>query len=137
MGLFNKNTQKILLLESNLTIERAIQISCTHEAAMKNLVQAKYEPDNHGAVCSIKTSNRKFSKASTSFNKGVKQSQGHPGDGFKIEKPCYRCTGKHLANNCPHRMAKCYHCGKQGHISMACMAKKARGNRIRSHANVI
>ena len=34
-------------------------------------------------------------------------------------------------------MASCFHCGKKGHIATACMAKKAKGNRNRSHTNVI
>ena len=50
------------------------------------------------------TNVKKFSNASTSYNKGAKRSQGNPGDFVKNEKPDYRCiihpNGKGIILTC-------------------------------------
>ena len=37
-----------------------------------------------------------------------------------FDQKCYRCHGKHTANACRFKNAKCFNCNKIGHISKAC-----------------
>lgn len=33
---------------------------------------------------------------------------------------CHGCLGDHLRKECPHKDAHCLHCGKKGHLALAC-----------------
>ena len=37
---------------------------------------------------------------------------------------CYRCGGNHYPKSCHFKDAKCYACGKLGHLSRVCQDKK-------------
>lgn len=39
------------------------------------------------------------------------------------DRPCFRCTGRHLPDTCYHRNSKCDYCKKTGHIERACIKK--------------
>ena len=39
------------------------------------------------------------------------------------DQKCYRCHGKHTADACRFKNAKCFNCNKIGHISKACRNK--------------
>lgn len=37
---------------------------------------------------------------------------------------CYRCGGPHYADKCPHILAQCTYCKKQGHLKRSCLKAK-------------
>ena len=42
------------------------------------------------------------------------------------DKKCYRCHGKHTADACRFKNAKCFNCNKIGHVSKACRNTETR-----------
>ena len=98
-GLRNEAAQKKLLTESDLTLEKAINISVTMEMASKE-AHALHATDRVHKLDS-----------------GKANAQG----------PCFRC-GKlgHLANDCWCKEMDCNNCGKKGHVALACRNKKSK-----------
>lgn len=96
-GLRNEAAQKKLLTESDLTLEKAINISVTMEMASKEAQQ-------------LNATGRVHKIANSQSN-----TQG----------PCFRCgkTG-HLASTCWCKEMDCRQCGKKGHVERACRNKK-------------
>ena len=41
---------------------------------------------------------------------------------------CYRCNGRHKANDCQFKSKECYVCKKKGHIAKVCRSKSFRSN---------
>jgi len=97
-GLINEAAQKKLLTESDLTLEKAVNISVTMEMASKEAQQL------HA------TSSRVYKVSSD-----VQSGQG----------PCFRCgrTG-HLASTCWSKDMDCRNCGKKGLVGI----KRAQKN---------
>uniref|UniRef100_A0A669DC14 Gypsy retrotransposon integrase-like protein 1 n=1 Tax=Oreochromis niloticus TaxID=8128 RepID=A0A669DC14_ORENI len=98
-GLRNEAAQKKLLTESDLTLEKAINISVTMEMASKE-AHALHATDRVHKLDS-----------------GKANAQG----------PCFRC-GKlgHLASDCWCKEMDCNNCGKKGHVARACRNKKSK-----------
>uniref|UniRef100_A0A3B3Q7L2 CCHC-type domain-containing protein n=1 Tax=Paramormyrops kingsleyae TaxID=1676925 RepID=A0A3B3Q7L2_9TELE len=98
-GLKNEATQKRLLTESDLTFEKAINISVSMEMASKEAQQLHAI----GKVHKLSSSNQDF--------------QG----------PCFHC-GKsgHIASACWCKDMDCRSCGKRGHVERACRNKKSK-----------
>lgn len=114
MGLSNKETQHALLAESDLTLDRALEIATAREAATRD-VQAMAG----SAVYSVKTGEEKNQKK---YHSGKKESR-KKSDGTnsnRPSKPCYGCGGNHWKKDCPHAKTKCHKCGKIGHIARVC-----------------
>ncbi|CAI5694547.1 unnamed protein product [Oreochromis niloticus] len=98
-GLRNEAAQKKLLTESDLTLEKAINISVTMEMASKE-AHALHATDR-----------------AHKLDSGKANAQG----------PCFRC-GKlgHLASDCWCKEMDCNNCGKKGHVARACRNKKSK-----------
>lgn len=96
-GLRSEATQKRLLTESALTLEKAIEISVSMELAAKESQQLN--------------SSAKIHKVST--------------ESKEAQIKCYRCekTG-HLAAECWSKDVNCRKCGKKRHIERACRTKR-------------
>nr|XP_024656779.1 uncharacterized protein LOC112432450 [Maylandia zebra] len=98
-GLRNEAAQKKLLTESDLTLEKAINISVTMEMASKE-AHALHATDRVHKL-----------------DNGKANAQG----------PCFRC-GKlgHLASDCWCKEMDCNNCGKKGHVARACRNKRCK-----------
>ena len=89
-----------MLLEQNLTFNKAFEIAQSHESAAKNIATL------HGSYQSHNVHKLKDS-ASSSY------------------QPCYRCgQSGHRDVNCRFRTATCYYCGKVEHIKSVCRSRK-------------
>ncbi|KAL9978544.1 hypothetical protein ACROYT_G016071 [Oculina patagonica] len=102
-GVDDIRIQRRLLAEPKLTLKRALDLALTIEAADKDASEIQKGDSQEG---------------DTPLNKVD----------FKVEKGgevnCYRCGGNHYPKSCHFKDAKCYACGKLGHLSRVCQNKK-------------
>ncbi len=98
-GLRSEATQKHLLSKSDLTLQRALEIAQSQEAAERNSQQLKGE----AAAFSVESVL-----------------------GFSQKEKCYRCGGtNHSSQKCRFKEAECHNCGRNGHIARVCRSKEA------------
>ncbi|XP_073820621.1 uncharacterized protein [Musca autumnalis] len=112
-GLRNSTIQSRLLEKADLTIDSAINMANTCEAAAKGGMEL-HQGTNNMVVDLI------------GDRKKVKKLQ-QP----KENKKCFRCgSGKHLANQCVHRDTICHFCKLKGHIRRVCLKASRHLNQI-------
>ena len=100
-GLRNTTAQKNLLLEENLTLERAIRVAQSLEAAEKNAKKLKAEE-----------------AASTPIHQTGHYCNARPP---AKTKTCYRCGNTdQIATIFRFRDAECKKCHKKGHLARVC-----------------
>ena len=98
-GLRNEATQKHLLSKLDLTLQQAVEIAQSMEAAERNTQQLKWD----STVRSVKPASAK-------------------------EQEWYRCGRKnYLPAECRFKDAECHKCGLKGHITRVCRAKSSAG----------
>ena len=113
-GIKNANIQKRLLSESDLKLEKGIEITTVMETAARDAVEL-WQPHGPGSV-------HKVSKK-TPFS--AKQ--------MEMNKACFRCArANHTPDQCHFEEETCRFCSKKGHIERACLSKKAQKNRNQS-----
>ena len=108
-GIKNENIQKKLLSVSDLTLQKAIEISSAMETAAKDAIELQHQ---HRPDPVHKVSKKKDSSSKTS----------------KLEKrACFRCDRKnHTPEECFFKDERCRFCSTTGHIERACLKKKAQ-----------
>ena len=102
-GVQDIGIQRRLLAEPKLTLQRALDLALVIEAAEKDASEIQKGDSQEGA---------------TPLNKVDTK------DGKSSEINCYRCGGKHYPKSCNFKDARCYACGKLGHLSRVCQTKK-------------
>ena len=108
-GLRNHSIQRRLLSESNLSLQKAVEISTGMEAAELN-----------SKTISTSSVTEEVKQVSSSTSTSV--------NGPKKKPVCFRCGGPHLATSCHHQKAQCHKCGKIGHLARVC-----RGAQVPRH----
>lgn len=102
-GVQDIRIQRRLLAEPKLTLKRALDLALAIEAADKDASEIQKGDSQEGA---------------SPLNKVDAK------DGKGSEINCYRCGGKHYPKSCHFKDARCYACGKLGHLSRVCQTKK-------------
>ena len=101
-GIRNEGTQKRLLTEANLTLEKAIEVATSAVAAEKSAEQLRgAEQLRVGQVVSPSVS----------------------------APACSCCGGGHKDRNCCYRESICHNCNKKGHLARMCHAAHQTPNR--------
>ena len=109
-GIKYGNVQKKLLSESDLSLQKAIDIATAMETAAKDAVelQQPHRPDSVHQLSKKPTSNTKLKEKN---------------------KACFRCDRfNHTPDECRFKEDTCRFCSKKGHIERACLSKKAQQN---------
>ena len=115
-GLQNSGIQRKLLLESDLTFEKAVKFAEAMEKAHSEVKKTSMGPASEvnklDETKSFKTLKR---------------------------KQCCFCCGKlgHLAANCNFKNVECFRCRKVGHIARVCRKKvdEARFKQVKAHSS--
>ena len=104
-GLRSIAAQKNLLSEENLSLEKAIQVAQSLEAADKNA--KKLKADDAASTPIHRTGHYRYAKP--------------PKQPANNAKTCYRCGDTdHIATTCRFRDAECKKCHKKGHLARVC-----------------
>ena len=86
---------------------------------------------NRNILLAMESADKNVHDIAACSNSDSRIDRGNSGRG-KSEKPCCRCDGKHSPDYCRFRNATCDFCQKTGHISAACLKRKAtKGTRNR------
>ena len=113
-GLRSTAAQKSLLSEENLTLEKAIRLAQSLEAADKNTKKLKGD-ETAGTSSTIHRTGR-FANAPRQHTKS-----------------CYRCGDTdHMATTCRFRDAECKKCHKKGHLARVCRSGSKRSTKEHS-----
>jgi hypothetical protein len=119
----NETTQKQLLSETDLDLEKGINLSAAIETAANDAAEVQGVRGEYvHSIRSIST------RPKGEFNK--KLTPKHTNTKPNAQKPiCYRCDGGHLATQCKHVNTVCSFCRTIGHIERACLKKKRDKNK--------
>ena len=112
-GLRDSATQKRLLAEADLKLDKAIEIAQGMEAA--DLQTKRFQ---------TQVGSPPETEPPSTVGKVHQPSQGRRAEPPEQERRCYRCgAANHLANSCKFLKSKCMQCGKIGHIKRVCRSK--------------
>ncbi|UYV70210.1 K02A2.6-like [Cordylochernes scorpioides] len=128
-GLRNESLVKRLLSEKDLTFEKAVNLAICDESASADasMLQEKITEVNMMKKAS-KTEPPNFKSGKVHFKEFKKYNNKR--------NFCIRCKGNHMPNVCKFRNAKCFKCGKIGHVQMACLTNVGKsGNLYRANSN--
>lgn len=125
-GLKNELIQKRLLAEVDLDLKKATEIALAMEMAAKHTTEIMSKPVV--PVNQVTRGGRRWHREQKS-GPGIRGPRA--GDNAKPKydgkKPCFRCGGKHAAEDCKFKNEKCFECKKTGHIGKMCRSKKNLG----------
>ena len=113
VGIRDEATQRALLTEVNLTLNKAIEVANAREAAAKDV---KEMGKGSGSINLV--SRKNFStKPKPNFHP-VKSNNQNKNSAPK--NPCNGCGGRHWKRDCPFKDAECHKCNQKGHIKKVC-----------------
>ncbi|KRZ15909.1 Uncharacterized protein T11_2133 [Trichinella zimbabwensis] len=117
-GLRDRDLQKQLLTDGELTFAKAFERALSAEAATSQV--SDIPATNPAATTEEQLVTQKKSDRNSSMrNVGRQQESPQP----QSLKPCYRCGGAHAQNICRFKNVSCNFCKRLGHIERVCRAK--------------
>ncbi|KRZ80004.1 Uncharacterized protein T10_3602 [Trichinella papuae] len=117
-GLRDRDLQKQLLTDGELTFAKAFERALSAEAATSQV--SDIPATNPAATTEEQLVTQKKSDRNSSMrNIGRQQESPQP----QSLKPCYRCGGAHAQNICRFKNVSCNFCKRLGHIERVCRAK--------------
>ena len=127
-GINNDRMQRHLLAESKLSFEKAYELSQAMETADHDARELQGPPT---------AALNKLHKATSAVARNFPTTSTRLVNHKNSRSNCYRCGGKHFANECKFHQSECRFCKKVGHIKRACRSKlkqdRARGNADQTH----
>ncbi|XP_037507514.1 uncharacterized protein LOC119383455 [Rhipicephalus sanguineus] len=145
-GIRDRGVQQRLLVEKNLTLDKAVEVARTAEAAELNASELrKGHSDRPASPAQEGLANHlKFKKRHAHAPKGHKVQELNPRDKPKAGhhekfKPCIRCGSRdHRPPECKHINTRCYKCDKVGHLASCCLSSDDKGKQQRgSQVNTV
>ena len=118
-GIADDRIQRRLLSEpyNNLTLAKAVDIAVAMETASQNVTTLQQAQGNPTTVTVNALHQQQNKKGG---DRGAKNKDRHFGREQR-QQACSRCgDSRHKAPDCKFKTAKCFSCGKIGHIDRAC-----------------
>lgn len=127
-GIRDKEVQRKMLQQPNLTFESACNMALSHESANSDanlIVIPEMSKSNISLEEPMEVNKISYKKNEIKFSKAQSKPE------------CFRC-GKQHKGECRFRWSKCNFCGKTGHIEIVCLNKnkeKGSGSALKSDCN--
>lgn len=115
-GIRNDVMRRRLLEEPNLTLDRAVELITSMEAAARGAEQI---------------TGRASGTAETAVNRVTAPSTS--AQSAEERRSCFRCGGKHRESTCKFVNSVCFKCRQRGHISRLCQNKTSHEGRVSSN----
>ena len=125
-GTNNKGIQRRLLLQTELTFDKAMEVALAAEAAEKDSLRLTGGPTDKDRSAplvapTLAPAVHKLVHQRKQQNNGKRPGGGASPPGKSVS--CYRCGGNHKAPSCPHKDKECHLCHKKGHLAKVCRSK--------------
>ncbi|XP_046858591.1 uncharacterized protein K02A2.6-like [Xenia sp. Carnegie-2017] len=124
-GINSDAVRKILLRETSLTLDKALNICSANELSeqqVKDLTNYQ-DVDELKARKNLKTSRGSYTNLSQ-----TKEDQ-HREQRFVLKNNCRNCGGKHLPKQCPAFGKICHKCHKKNHFARVCLTSTQKSQR--------
>jgi len=123
VGLLDASLSEKMLLDPELTLDKALSMACQSEAICKQqpVVRGTAQQDSH-----VVEQETKVDALGHSNSKNVpRRDKSHPGGRQPLQTKCSRCgkAPKHSKQQCPARDTTCKKCHKKGHYSSYCFSR--------------
>ncbi|KAK7895754.1 hypothetical protein WMY93_021079 [Mugilogobius chulae] len=125
-----------LLLENELTLDKAVTIATQVEAAVKNatlLTANRQAPTAPVQAVGPSRTTFKGKRDSCPAKPNAHDRNKQATTANKQQRKCFRCgSNKHIATdrNCPAASVQCNNCGKKGHFAKVCRSSAKSVNQI-------
>ena len=116
-GIASGSTQRRLLAEPDLTLQKVQNLAQAIESADKNAKDLQGQRQPPMTAVNAVTSKRGPSRGT----------RARADTGRSMETPCYRCGERHAPRDCRFNNAVCHSCKKRGHLARVCRFKKTQG----------
>ncbi|UYV66966.1 hypothetical protein LAZ67_4003476 [Cordylochernes scorpioides] len=130
VGVKNFNLSDKLQLESELALEKAIQIVCQSESVKNQQKEIRQDTENRNVDAIDKKGGRNGTIFQKTRMKGTKTynsnfPKNHQGWSSNEKRKCFRCGyyQGHSKEQCPAKDAICNKCRKKGHFAKVCHTK--------------
>ena len=114
VGLTDTETQRTLLAEPDLTLDKAVTTATAREMAANDVREMG------GRKLDIHSVNNVKANSSYKFQSHSKRTKFKSHVHDRVPNPCLGCGGKHWRKDCPYREAECFRCHNKGHIKSHC-----------------
>ena len=124
-GIASGSTQRRLLAEPDLTLQKAQNLAQAIESADKNAKDLQGQRHPPMTAVNAVTSKRGPPRGT----RARVERRRCPLDQHYMETPCYWCGGKHAPRDCRFKDTVCHSCKKRGrgHLARVCRSKRTQG----------
>lgn len=124
MGVRDKRLREKLLGETDLTLEKAIQVCQAREVTQTRIKSMDCSQSNAGHTVSDGDRVAIVRAKATRQRGGEKQAQTHTRRSSAETRPCIRCGGERQPRQCPAYGKECHFCGMKNHFARVCRQQR-------------
>ena len=130
IGICDKKTQERLLRESELNLEKALQICRAAEEIEIQTDEMAGSSESTKKIDHVHSKSHRPSKGSNKHRPNSKQVERSNRSLPDRKRQCLKCLKNHDPAKCPAYNLKCHKCGHLGHYAVACRSKSGKVRQV-------